>query len=206
MVERKNKIVAGLVKGVRTLLKTWNVELVEGRGVLGDPKTVRVVKPDGTDTTVRADAVILGTGMWYPSRESPRRPVRSCRSRRASLPGRSSDPPGRRVLRPARRSRSSGECGRPSPTRPRSCSCARPCGQDRRRGTRNRDPKLARLLNLLTEFRAGQQRLAGNAAPIQAQAAHSRALDEGDLRAELGRANRGHVAAGPGSDDGDACV
>ena len=30
MVERKNKIVAGLVKGVRTLLKTWNVELIEG--------------------------------------------------------------------------------------------------------------------------------------------------------------------------------
>src|SRR5437899_12879353 len=67
MVERKNKIVAGLVKGVRTLLKTWNVELVEGRGVLADPKTVRVVKPDGTDTTVRADAVILGTGTTAPS-------------------------------------------------------------------------------------------------------------------------------------------
>src|SRR2546425_695713 len=67
MVERKNKIVAGLVKGVRTLLKTWNVELVEGRGVLADAKTVRVVKPDGTDTTVQADAVILGTGTTPPS-------------------------------------------------------------------------------------------------------------------------------------------
>src|SRR6266851_932943 len=67
MVERKNKIVAGLVKGVRTLLKTWNVELVEGRGVLADAKTVRVVKPDGTDTTVQADSVILGTGTTPPS-------------------------------------------------------------------------------------------------------------------------------------------
>src|SRR5437667_5967463 len=67
MVERKNKIVTGLVKGVRTLLKTWNVELVEGRGVLADAKTVRVVKPDGTDTTVQADAVILGTGTTPPS-------------------------------------------------------------------------------------------------------------------------------------------
>src|SRR2546425_1100899 len=67
MVERKNKIVAGLVKGVRTLLKTWNVELVEGRGVLADAKTVRVLKPDGTDTTVQADAVILGTGTTPPS-------------------------------------------------------------------------------------------------------------------------------------------
>src|SRR5256712_4455366 len=67
MVGRKNKIVAGLVKGIRTLLKTWNVELVEGRGVLADAKTVRVVKPDGTDTTVQADAVIVGTGTTQPS-------------------------------------------------------------------------------------------------------------------------------------------
>ena len=67
MVERKNKIVAGLVKGVTTLLKTWNVELIEGRGVLADAKTVRVVKADGTETTVQADAVIVGTGTTAPS-------------------------------------------------------------------------------------------------------------------------------------------
>jgi len=67
MVERKNKIVAGLVKGVRTLLKTWNVELVEGRGVLVNPTTVRVVKPDGTETTLQADAVIVGTGTTAPA-------------------------------------------------------------------------------------------------------------------------------------------
>jgi dihydrolipoamide dehydrogenase len=67
MVGRKNKIVAGLVKGVTTLLKTWNVELIEGRGVLADAKTVRVVKADGTETTVQADAVIVGTGTTAPS-------------------------------------------------------------------------------------------------------------------------------------------
>jgi dihydrolipoamide dehydrogenase len=67
MVERKNKIVAGLVKGVTTLLKTWNVELIEGRGVLADAKTVRVVKADGTEMTVQADAVIVGTGTTAPS-------------------------------------------------------------------------------------------------------------------------------------------
>src|SRR5207249_10289293 len=71
MVERKNKIVSGLVKGVRTLLKTWNVELVEGRGGLADPKTVRVVKPDRTDTTVRAAAVTLATGTTPPARPNP---------------------------------------------------------------------------------------------------------------------------------------
>jgi dihydrolipoamide dehydrogenase len=67
MVERKNKIVAGLVKGVRTLLKTWNVELIEGRGMLINPTTVRVVKPDATETTVQADAVIVGTGTTAPA-------------------------------------------------------------------------------------------------------------------------------------------
>ena len=67
MVERKNKIVAGLVKGVRTLLKTWNVELIEGRGMLINPTTVRVVKPDATETTVQAGAVIVGTGTTAPS-------------------------------------------------------------------------------------------------------------------------------------------
>ena len=67
MVERKNKIVAGLVKGIRTLLKTWNVELVEGRGVLTAPRTVRVVKPDGTGATITAEAVILGTGTTAPA-------------------------------------------------------------------------------------------------------------------------------------------
>ena len=67
MVERKNKIVAGLVKGIRTLLKTWNVELVEGRGALADPRTVRVVKANGTEATFSADAVILGTGTTAPA-------------------------------------------------------------------------------------------------------------------------------------------
>ena len=67
MVERKNKIVAGLVKGVRTLLKTWNVELIEGRGALVGATTVRVVKADGTETTLQADAIIVGTGTTAPA-------------------------------------------------------------------------------------------------------------------------------------------
>jgi dihydrolipoamide dehydrogenase len=67
MVERKDKIVAGLVKGVRTLLKTWNVELIEGRGALVNATTVRVVKPDGTEATLQADAIIVGTGTTAPA-------------------------------------------------------------------------------------------------------------------------------------------
>lgn len=67
MVERKNKIVAGLVKGVLTLLKTWNVEVFEGRGVLEGARTVRVARRDGTEATIQTDAVILGTGTTAPS-------------------------------------------------------------------------------------------------------------------------------------------
>jgi len=67
MVERKNRIVAGLVKGVRTLLRTWNVELIEGRGALVGATVVRVVKPDGTETTRPVDAIIIGTGTTAPA-------------------------------------------------------------------------------------------------------------------------------------------
>ncbi len=67
MVERKNKIVAGLVKGVRTLLKTWNVELIEGRGALVNATTVRVVKADGTEAILQADTIIVGTGTTAPA-------------------------------------------------------------------------------------------------------------------------------------------
>src|SRR5690349_17928544 len=38
MVARKNKVVAGLVKGVATLFKACNIEVVEGRGELSDAK------------------------------------------------------------------------------------------------------------------------------------------------------------------------
>ncbi len=67
MVARKNQIVAGLVKGVTTLLKTWNVALIEGHGTLVDRGDVCIVKADGTVTRVTGDAVILGTGTTAPS-------------------------------------------------------------------------------------------------------------------------------------------
>jgi dihydrolipoamide dehydrogenase len=67
MVERKNKIVAGLVKGIRQLLATWKVQLVEGVGQLVDARTVRVTKPDGTEIIVTGDAIIIGTGTTAPA-------------------------------------------------------------------------------------------------------------------------------------------
>ncbi len=67
MVARKNKVVATLVKGIATLFKTWNIEHVEGTGELLDARTIRVTKPDGTETRVVADGVIIATGSSWPN-------------------------------------------------------------------------------------------------------------------------------------------
>lgn len=67
MVARKNKVVEGLVKGIATLFKTWNIEHVEGTGELLDAKSLRVVKRDGMDVTVRADAIVIATGSSWPN-------------------------------------------------------------------------------------------------------------------------------------------
>lgn len=66
MVARKNKVVAGLVKGVATLFKAWNIEVVEGGGELADARTVTVTGPDGASRTVEADAIIIATGSSWP--------------------------------------------------------------------------------------------------------------------------------------------
>lgn len=66
MVARKNKVVAGLVKGIATLFKVWNIEVVEGRGELLDARTLSVAGADGTQRTVQADAIIIATGSSWP--------------------------------------------------------------------------------------------------------------------------------------------
>lgn len=67
MVARKNKVVSTLVKGIATLFKTWNIEHVEGTGELLDARTIRVAKPDGAETRVLADGVIIATGSSWPN-------------------------------------------------------------------------------------------------------------------------------------------
>jgi dihydrolipoamide dehydrogenase len=67
MVARKNKVVEGLVKGIATLFKTWNIEHVEGTGELLDAKSLRVAKRDGTEATVQADAIVIATGSSWPN-------------------------------------------------------------------------------------------------------------------------------------------
>jgi len=60
--ERKDKIVATQVKGIRGLFKSWGVNLIEGRGSLLAPDIVRVVRKDGTAMDVKSDKVIIATG------------------------------------------------------------------------------------------------------------------------------------------------
>jgi len=67
MVARKNKVVEGLVKGIATLFKTWNIEHIEGTGELLDAKSFRVAKRDGTEATVQADAIVIATGSSWPN-------------------------------------------------------------------------------------------------------------------------------------------
>ncbi|WP_447972449.1 dihydrolipoyl dehydrogenase [Nitrospira sp. Kam-Ns4a] len=73
MVARKNRVVAGLVKGIGTLFKAWGIEHLDGRGELLDERRLRVVARDGTETRIEADAVILATGSSWPN--LPRVPV-----------------------------------------------------------------------------------------------------------------------------------
>lgn len=67
MVKRKNTVVETLVKGIATLCKTWGITHIRGTGELVDERTVRVVKPDDTDTLVQADALIVATGSSWPN-------------------------------------------------------------------------------------------------------------------------------------------
>jgi dihydrolipoamide dehydrogenase len=60
--ERKDKVVSTQVKGIRGLFKSWGVKLIEGRGSMLSPDTVRVVRKDGTVTDVKSDKVIIATG------------------------------------------------------------------------------------------------------------------------------------------------
>jgi dihydrolipoamide dehydrogenase len=60
--ERKDKVVSTQVKGIRAVLKSWGVGIIEGRGSLLSPDVVRVVQQDGTTMDVKSDKVIIATG------------------------------------------------------------------------------------------------------------------------------------------------
>ena len=67
MVERKNRVVGGLVKGIATLLKQWGVSHVQGTGQLVNDRTMRVSCADGTETSIQADGIVIATGSSPPA-------------------------------------------------------------------------------------------------------------------------------------------
>lgn len=67
MVGRKNKVVAGLVKGIATLFKAWNIEQIDGTGSLRDAHIIDVRKKDGTECQIAADAIVVATGSSWPN-------------------------------------------------------------------------------------------------------------------------------------------
>lgn len=67
MVERKNRVVGGLVKGIATLLKHWGVSHVQGTGRLVNDRTLQVSLADGTEASIQADGIVLATGSSSPA-------------------------------------------------------------------------------------------------------------------------------------------
>lgn len=62
IMERKRKVVDTQVKGIRGLFKSWGVKLLEGRGVILDPKKIKVTLKDGSTEEVETDKIIIATG------------------------------------------------------------------------------------------------------------------------------------------------
>jgi dihydrolipoamide dehydrogenase len=67
MVARKNRVVSGLVGGIATLFKTRKIIHIEGTGALENEQTVRVQKPDGSESVIQGDAIIVATGSSWPN-------------------------------------------------------------------------------------------------------------------------------------------
>jgi dihydrolipoamide dehydrogenase len=62
IIERKDKLVSGLVKGIEFLFESNGVNLVRGTGKLIDSKTVEVKRNDGAVETLVSDKILLATG------------------------------------------------------------------------------------------------------------------------------------------------
>ncbi len=62
VMERKNKVVSTMLKGIDSLFKGWGINLINGRGRLKSNKEVVVDKRDGSTETVYTDKVIIATG------------------------------------------------------------------------------------------------------------------------------------------------
>ncbi|RKD33779.1 dihydrolipoyl dehydrogenase [Thermohalobacter berrensis] len=62
MMERKNKIVEEMIKGIQFLFDKKSVKLVRGFGKLIDKNKIEVTKENGTKEVIEGDKIIIATG------------------------------------------------------------------------------------------------------------------------------------------------
>lgn len=62
VMERKNKVVSNMTKGILALFKNRNIKLIEGKGLIISPAVVRVKKKDGATEDINTDKIIIATG------------------------------------------------------------------------------------------------------------------------------------------------
>lgn len=62
IVDRKNRVVSTLVKGIRGLFKNGDIRLVQGRGVITSPGTITVAHKAADEETITSDSIIIATG------------------------------------------------------------------------------------------------------------------------------------------------
>jgi dihydrolipoamide dehydrogenase len=62
IIDRKNRIVATQVKGIRNLLKSRKITVKEGRGMLSSPRQLSILSGTGPGETLEAESIIIATG------------------------------------------------------------------------------------------------------------------------------------------------
>ena len=71
VIARKNEVVARLKSGVEFLLESKNITLLYGKAVFKDAHTVAVTSPEGKETALKADKIIIATGSYPASLPIP---------------------------------------------------------------------------------------------------------------------------------------
>jgi dihydrolipoamide dehydrogenase len=62
MLARKNKVVSINVGGIKSLFKSYNIELIKGTGKLFNPQNILVTLSDGSARQITTDKIIIATG------------------------------------------------------------------------------------------------------------------------------------------------
>ena len=71
VIARKNEVVTRLKSGVEFLLESKNITLIYGKAVFKDAHTVAVTSPEGKETALHADKIIIATGSYSASLPIP---------------------------------------------------------------------------------------------------------------------------------------